>query len=108
MQEPEFHDAVIRALARLEASETANLQTLARIEKIVFTGNGQPSLIVQIATLNSQMAERQKEGAALASTVTPDKTQVRKETVVTSAMITTIIIGVVAAVDRLLPVITGH
>lgn len=105
MNEQEFHDTVVASLATLEAHESATRvqvsqvgDSVARIEKVLIIGNGSPSLVAQVAKLNAQMEERIREAGELRENVGGDKTNVRKESVVTSTAVAAIVVGLLTGI----------
>ena len=97
MHETDFRDTVITSLATLEANSNTTSETLKRIEKAVFTGNGTPSLVAQVATLNADIDTIKR--------AVPAKVQDRKETAVTSAGVATLVLGVIMAIEKLWPML---
>ncbi len=57
ISDPEFHDLVVASLATLEANQSTNYTTLARIERLLI-GNGQPGLLGRLSVVETKVEER--------------------------------------------------
>lgn len=100
MNDSEFHDSVVASLATLEANASAQTQALARLEKVLLIGNGEPALTATVAALKADMATRISEARELREAVGAGKTTVRKESLITSTGVSTVLLGVYMALQK--------